>query len=168
MNLYLRLLMVWLRNLAGDTQHFSHASDSQFRVLDMTDDELFRTGGAIDALPNHAEDLVSRLKGRIPSGYRVGDIIGSSGMAFVLSASRAEGDFERIAAIKVVPGTLGSSEIAQRFRTELQILARLNHPSIATQWQSAISTSYVSPFRNRKHIRHEPLTVIAHWPFLSP
>ena len=33
MNLYLRLLMVWLRNLAGDTQHFSHASDSQFRVL---------------------------------------------------------------------------------------------------------------------------------------
>ncbi len=33
MNLYLRLRMVWLRNLAGDPQHFSHAGDSQFRVL---------------------------------------------------------------------------------------------------------------------------------------
>ena len=43
----------------------------------MTDDELFRTGGAFDALPNHAEDLVARLKGRVLNGYGVGDIIGS-------------------------------------------------------------------------------------------
>lgn len=33
MNLYLRLLMVWLRNLAGSTQHFSHTAHSRFRVL---------------------------------------------------------------------------------------------------------------------------------------
>ena len=43
----------------------------------MTDDELFRTSGAFDALPNHAEDLVARLKGRVLNGYGVGDIIGS-------------------------------------------------------------------------------------------
>ena len=33
MNLYLRLLLVWLRNLSGDKRHYSHASDSRFRVL---------------------------------------------------------------------------------------------------------------------------------------
>ncbi len=33
MNLYLRLLLVWLRNYSGTRQHFSHLSDSRFRVL---------------------------------------------------------------------------------------------------------------------------------------
>ncbi|MEM8682514.1 MAG: serine/threonine-protein kinase [Pseudomonadota bacterium] len=122
----------------------------------MTDDELFRTGGAIDALPNHAEELVSRLKGRVLSGYRVGDIIGSGGMGFVLRASRAEGDFERIAAIKVVPGTLGSSEIAQRFRTEVQILARLNHPSIA-QLYDAGETEEGWPYLVMEYVDGQPI-----------
>ena len=33
MNLYLRLLMVWLRNLTGAKRHYSHATESRFRVL---------------------------------------------------------------------------------------------------------------------------------------
>ncbi len=97
----------------------------------MTDEELFKTGGAMDAMPDLSVELAARLHGRILSGYEVGDVIGVGGMGVVLSASRAEGDFERQAAIKVVPGTLGSAAIEQRFRTEVQILAKLNHPNIA-------------------------------------
>ena len=33
MNLYLRLLLVWLRNLAGSRRHYSHTTRSWFRVL---------------------------------------------------------------------------------------------------------------------------------------
>ncbi len=33
MNLYLRLLLVWLRNLSGAKRHYSHTSESRFRVL---------------------------------------------------------------------------------------------------------------------------------------
>lgn len=33
MNLYLRLLVVMLRNLAGERLHFSHVAESRFRVL---------------------------------------------------------------------------------------------------------------------------------------
>lgn len=33
MNLYIRLLIVWLRNFRSDQQHFSHAARSCFRVL---------------------------------------------------------------------------------------------------------------------------------------
>lgn len=32
MNLYLRLLLVWLRNLSGAKRHYSHRSESHFRV----------------------------------------------------------------------------------------------------------------------------------------
>lgn len=33
MNLYLRLLMIWLRNIAGTKRHHSHGAESRFRVL---------------------------------------------------------------------------------------------------------------------------------------
>lgn len=33
MNLYLRLLLVWLRNIAGTKRHYSHGTRSRFRVL---------------------------------------------------------------------------------------------------------------------------------------
>jgi acyl-CoA thioesterase FadM len=33
MNLYLRLLLVWLRNIPGVKRHYSHTSESRFRVL---------------------------------------------------------------------------------------------------------------------------------------
>jgi len=95
-----------------------------------TDDRL-RTGGAFDALPDYEADLESKLSGRVLSGYEVGGVIGSGGMGYVLHATRAEGDFDREAAIKVVVATHHTSELARRFRMEVQILAKLNHPSIA-------------------------------------
>jgi len=33
MNLYLRLLLVWLRNLSGERRHYLHRTESRFRVL---------------------------------------------------------------------------------------------------------------------------------------
>lgn len=96
----------------------------------MTDDRL-RTGGALDALRESGEALVPRLSGRVLSGYRIGDLLGSGGMGYVFHGERAEGDFERVAAVKVVPTSLGASEIGERFRTEVKILATLNHASIA-------------------------------------
>jgi len=94
-------------------------------------DDRLKTGGALDAMPDHAAHIESRLRGRVLSGYKVGRVIGSGGMGYVLLATRAEGDFDRVAAIKVVPTSHNSSELAQRFRTEVQILAKLNHASIA-------------------------------------
>lgn len=94
-------------------------------------DNRFSTGGAFDALPSDEESLASRLVGRVLSGYQIEGLAGKGGMGYVFRASRAERDFERLAAIKIVPSTLASSELASRFRTEVKILAKLNHASIA-------------------------------------
>jgi serine/threonine-protein kinase len=94
-------------------------------------DDRLKTGGALDAMPDHVTHIESRLRDRVLSGYKVGRVIGSGGMGYVLKATRAEGDFDRVAAIKVVPTSHNSSELALRFRTEVQILAKLNHASIA-------------------------------------
>jgi len=99
--------------------------------------DRLRTGGALDLLSAQesaraSESALERtLRGRVLSGYRVGSVIGSGGMGCVLKGTRAEGDFDRVAAIKVVAATHDGSELAQRFRAEVQILASLNHPSIA-------------------------------------
>ena len=62
--------------------------------------------------------------------YRVLSEIGHGGMGSVLLAERTDGEFEHQVALKVVRG--GRRDIAERFRHERQILARLRHPNIAT------------------------------------
>lgn len=100
-------------------------------------DDRLRTGGGLDFLsareggPASEGALERTLRGRVLSGYRVGPVIGSGGMGCVLQGTRAEGDFDRVAAIKVVAVTHDGSELARRFRAEVKILASLNHPSIA-------------------------------------
>ena len=120
-----------------------------------TDDRL-RTGGAFDALPNYEEELESKLRGRVLSGYKVGRVIGSGGMGYVLHATRAEGDFEREAAIKVVVATHNTSELARRFRMEVQILAKLNHPSIA-QLYDAGETEEGWPYLVMEYVDGSPV-----------
>ncbi len=62
--------------------------------------------------------------------YRILREIGQGGMATVYLAVREGGDFEQRVAIKVVRGLLGGDAL-RRFRAERQILASLEHPSIA-------------------------------------
>lgn len=121
----------------------------------MTDDRL-NTGGAFDALPDASDRLVARLRGRVLSGYEIGDVIGSGGMGYVLHATRAEGDFEREAAVKVVPASLGTSGMADRFQTEVRILGRLNHPSIA-QLYDAGQTDEGWPYLVMEYVDGKPI-----------
>lgn len=99
----------------------------------MTDrrDEWLKTGGAMEALPDAQAERIRQLIGRNIGGYRVTGLLGSGGMGLVMRAERAEGDFERTVAIKLVPDSAAIMGLGQRFQTERQILASLNHPGIA-------------------------------------
>ena len=63
--------------------------------------------------------------------YAVIREIGRGGMGAVYLAARADDEFEKSVAIKLVPAGLGGAVLRQRFRQERQILARLDHPNIA-------------------------------------
>ena len=116
----------------------------------------FNTGGAFDALPDIESEISAQLIGRTLSGYQVDRLIGSGGMGFVFHATRTGGDFDRVAAIKVVPTTLGSSELAQRFRTEVRILAKLNHAFIA-QLYDAGETDEGWPYLVMEYVDGSPI-----------
>lgn len=69
-------------------------------------------------------------------GQRVGAYIivrelGHGGMGTVFLAERADGQFEKQVAIKILNRGADTAEILRRFQAERQILARLDHPNIA-------------------------------------
>lgn len=74
-------------------------------------------------------------EGELPDGGRVGPYrivgeIGRGGMGRVYCAIRADAEYEKEVAVKIV-ATVGAHELSRRFRAERQILAHLDHPNIA-------------------------------------
>ena len=63
--------------------------------------------------------------------YRIQRLIGRGGMGTVYLAARADEHYHQIVALKVMARGLFHGDVANRFRAERQILARLNHPNIA-------------------------------------
>jgi serine/threonine protein kinase len=63
--------------------------------------------------------------------YRILEEIARGGMGSVYKAERADDEYKKIVAIKLIRSNLATDLIAQRFKAERQILANLDHPHIA-------------------------------------
>ena len=69
--------------------------------------------------------------GRRLGAYQITREIGRGGMGAVYLAARADDEFQKQVAIKIVAAPLGDEDLLRRFRRERQILAELEHPQIA-------------------------------------
>ena len=69
--------------------------------------------------------------GELIGPYRIVREIGRGGMAAVYLAERADQQFRRQVALKLVKRGMDTDEVLRRFRQERQILASLEHPNIA-------------------------------------
>jgi TolB-like protein/Tfp pilus assembly protein PilF len=76
------------------------------------------------------QDETPRTNWRI-GAYVVVRELGRGGMGTVYLASRADGQFEKDVAIKVLKRGTDTDEVLRRFAAERHILARLDHPNIA-------------------------------------
>jgi len=71
------------------------------------------------------------VAGRKFGAYQLIREIGRGGLGTVYLAARADDEYRKEVAIKVVRRGLDTDDIIRRFRNERQILAQLDHPSIA-------------------------------------
>ena len=71
------------------------------------------------------------LAGKRIGAYQIVEEIAEGGMGSVYLAIRADDQYRKQVAIKLVRGGLGDAFRRQRFRAERQILANLDHPNIA-------------------------------------
>jgi serine/threonine protein kinase len=72
-----------------------------------------------------------RLVGRMVSHYRIVERIGYGGMGEVYRAVRADDQYQKLVALKLVRADFDTQFILERFKNERQILASLEHPNIA-------------------------------------
>jgi len=78
-----------------------------------------------------AEEETQSWVGRRVGTYEVIEMIGEGGMGSVYRAARADQQYKKQVAIKVVKRGLDTPFALARFRAERQILANLEHPNIA-------------------------------------
>ena len=76
---------------------------------------------------NEAEDP---MLGRRIGAYRIEQRIGFGGMASVYRSSRADEEFRKQVAVKILRPDLDNADLLRRFRNERQTLAVLDHPNI--------------------------------------
>src|SRR5581483_3528730 len=77
------------------------------------------------------EDRDQPLAGRHIGPYAILREIGRGGMGAVYLAVRADDEYKKRVAIKLIKRGMDTDDILRRFRNERQILASLNHPNIA-------------------------------------
>jgi eukaryotic-like serine/threonine-protein kinase len=114
-----------------------------------------------------AEIAATRLRceehdriGERMGAYAVVKELGRGGMGAVYLAERADGQFEKRVAIKVLKRGTDTDEVLRRFRIERQILARLDHPNIA-RLLDAGTTDDSLPYFIMDYIIGAPVTQFA-------
>jgi len=90
--------------------------------------DLLSTGGTPKKPLSSAE---ATFTGHHVGPFRLVRKIGAGGMGSVYEALRDDREFKQRVAIKFVKPGMGTAGILQRFLTERQVLAGLNHPNIA-------------------------------------
>lgn len=88
--------------------------------------------------------------------YRLLCEIGSGGMGTVFLAERADAEFDRQVAIKLIRG-VPTRDAAERLRRERQILAKLEHPHIARLLDGGTSPDG-QPYLVMEYVQGEPIT----------
>ncbi len=97
------------------------------------------------------------LIGKRVGNYRLLKLIGRGGMGKVFLASRNDDEFRKTVAVKLVNPFWSDDEMAQRFRRERQILAKLEHPNIARLLDGGTTQDKVS-FLVMEYVEGLPIT----------
>lgn len=119
-------------------------------------EELFESP-AFESISSLVEQkaLPSRV-GQTIGNYKIESEIGRGGMGAVYLASRADAEFDKKVAIKLIKRGFDTDEVIRRFRHERQILAALEHPNI-TRLLDGGSTEDGLPFLVMDYVDGRPL-----------
>ncbi len=156
----------------------AHALDPDTRAEYITktcgsDQQLHDEVSSLLVAANDSEDYFDRLTGhvglaaladgedslpenRVVGRWRLKRLIGRGGMGAVYLAERADGQFEKRAALKILPMGMNDDESRARFLTERQILARLVHDNIARLLDGGV-TEDGTPFFVMDYVEGMPI-----------
>ena len=117
-------------------------------------DELLEPSSA--NIRNRSDEGAAEV-GRRFGPYEVVRLIGTGGMGAVYEGVRADDQYRKRVAIKLVQSGLDSDQTLSRFRRERQILASLEHPHIATLLDGGAAPDG-RPFLVMEYVEGAPIT----------
>lgn len=124
-------------------------------------DELIHGETSTDAIPGlragYEPGSLAGLIGQRFGAYEVVQHLGDGGMGTVYEAVRADDEYRKRVAIKLVHRGLDSEIAVGRFRRERQILANLEHRNIATLLDGGVAADG-RPFLVMEYIDGTPIT----------
>lgn len=97
----------------------------------------FEKENAASLRRQQAQDV--RLARRRLGPYEIESLLGRGGMGAVYLAHRADGQYEKKVAVKLIDLPLATDVFFERFKLERQILAGLDHPNIARMLDGGVS-----------------------------
>ena len=121
------------------------------RAHAQSDSFLEDPAARIDYVPEQDADIGRRI-----GAYRLVERLGAGGMGTVFLAERADAEYEKQVAIKLIKRGMDTDDILRRFRTERQVLATLDHPNIARLLDGG-ATDDGRPFLVMELVRGAPL-----------
>lgn len=141
------------------------------RTLELDDQELAvrvqgllnahaLTGSGFDspiALDGIDDDAHDRWIGQRVGVYEISRCIGVGGMGAVYEAARADDQYRKRVAIKLLRAQTMGDTAVRRFKRERQILATLEHPHIAALLDGGV-TADGHPYFAMEYVEGEPLT----------
>jgi serine/threonine-protein kinase len=98
-------------------------------------------GGPVDGLMRTLTDAAEEpaVEGRRIGPYSLVREIGRGGMGLVYLARRADGQYERLVALKIARSSMPDRATRDSFRRERDILAGLSHPNIAALYDGGMT-----------------------------
>jgi serine/threonine protein kinase len=115
-------------------------------------EEMEASGSLRDSSASRPQDLAQRRIGP----YEIESLLGRGGMGAVYLAHRADGQYNKKVAIKLIDLPLATNLFRERFRNERQILAGLDHPSIARMLDGGVSPDG-DPYLVMEYVQGKPI-----------
>ena len=144
----------FIRSRCGDDESLASEIESLLGAHD-------QAGSFIEGLPDESTVTLDlqppdTIIGRRIGAYEVIREIGRGGMGAVYLASRADEQFRKLVAIKLIKTGFDHESIIRRFRNERQILASLDHPNIARLLDGGVTTDGL-PYFVMEHIEGQSI-----------
>jgi serine/threonine protein kinase len=160
---------------AGDARHAyldgQCGADADLRAR--VESLLAQAPNGFDDLAEQIGFLQSERQQETPGSRRLGAYellreIGRGGMGTVWLACRADQQFDKLVAVKLLKRGTDTDELLRRFQAERQILARLEHPNIARLLDAGTTEDdlpyfvmeYVDGLRLNEFIEQEKLSLV--------
>lgn len=119
----------WLENRCAGDEELRHEVESLLAARD--DDFLERPVASEESLEEWLRPAEAVAPGTRVGAYEIVRELGRGGMGAVYLAARADREFQKRVAIKLIRRDMLTALAVRRFRNERQILATLEHPHIA-------------------------------------